>query len=109
MKTRKTVLLPKTQKILSVLGMNIKLARLRRKLRTVQVAERANITRKTLWYIEKGAPSVAMGAYIQVLLVLGLENDLIMVANDDELGRKLTDAKLLIKDRAPKKSANKAN
>ena len=104
MKTKKSILLPKAQKILKVLGTNIKLARLRRKLSTEQVAERANITRMTLWSVDKGAPSVAMGTYMQVLLVLGLENDLLMVANDDELGRKLTDAKLLVKDRAPKKN-----
>ena len=102
MKTKKSILLPKTKKILEVLGTNIKLARLRRKLSTEQVSERANITRMTLWSIEKGSPSVAMGKYLQVLLVLGFENDLITVANDDELGRKLTDAKLLVKQRAPK-------
>ena len=110
MRTKTSILLPKAQKILSVLGTNIKLARLRRKLSAEQVAERANIARMTLWSIEKGAPSVAMGTYLQVLLVLGLENDLLMVANDDELGRKLTDAKLLLKkERAPKKPLKKPN
>ena len=109
MKTKKSILLPKTKKILDVLGTNIKLARLRRKLSTEQISERANITRMTLWSIEKGAPSVTIGKYLQVLLVLGLENDLTTVANDDELGRKLTDAKLLVKQRAPKVLKNKTN
>lgn len=109
MKEKKSVLLPKTRKVLEVLGTNIKLARLRRKLSTEQVSERADVTRMTLWSIEKGAPSVTIGKYIQVLLVLGLENDLIMVANDDKLGHKLTDAELLVKQRAPKKIKNKTS
>ena len=89
-------------KILFDLGTRIKLARLRRKLSAVQVAERAGVNRVTLWQIEKGSPSVSMGAYAQVLFVLGLEKDLKMVAEDDTLGRKLQDAKILEKKRAPK-------
>lgn len=97
------VILPKAQKVLAELGENIKLARLRRKLNTQQVAERANISRPTLWQIEKGTPSVSMGAYFQVLFVLGLEKDFLKLGADDELGRKLQDAGLLVKERAEKK------
>ena len=97
------MLSPKTKKILAGLGENIKLARLRRKLSAEQVSERANITRPTLLAIEKGLPTVSIGSYIQVLFVLGLAEDLLKVASDDELGRKLQDAKLIIKKRAPKK------
>jgi len=68
------------------------------------VAERANIGRTTLWAIEKGSPHVAMGFYMQVLFVLGLEKDILKVAGDDPLGRRLQDARLLVKERAPKKS-----
>ena len=96
------VLLPKAQKILNDLGGNIKLARLRRKLSTSQVAERAGISRATLWQIEKGKPSVAMGAYFQVLFILGLEMDFLQLGADDKLGRKLQDIGLLVKERAPK-------
>lgn len=102
MTSRKAVLRPKEKKILSTLGENIKLARLRRKLSTEQVSERANISRSTLWSIEKGSPKVAMGKYIQVLSVLGLEKDLLSVASDDILGRKLQDAELKTPKRAPK-------
>lgn len=104
MRTRKVVLLPKLEKMLAQVGENIKLARLRRKLSAEQVAERANISRPTLWNIEKGAGSVAMAAYAQVLFVLGLEKDLLKLAGDDPLGRKLQDAELIVKQRAPKKS-----
>jgi transcriptional regulator with XRE-family HTH domain len=104
MKTRNTILLPRAQKPITVLGENIKLARLRRKFSAEQVAERANISRPTLLSIEKGNSTVSIGAYIKVLFVLGLSEDIIQVAKDDALGRKLQDAKLLIKKRAPKKS-----
>lgn len=81
------------------LGENIKLARKRRKLSTEQVAERANISRSTLWLVEKGDPGVAMGTYLQVLFVLGLENDIQQLAADDEYGRKLQDAALMGKEK----------
>ena len=98
------ILLPKQHRILHELGENIKLARLRRKLSTVQVSQRANIARQTLWGIEKGSSTVSVGAYLQVLFVLGLEKDLLNVAKDDELGRKLQDSNLIVKERAPKKA-----
>lgn len=104
MKARKPILLPKIEKMLTEVGENIKLARLRRKLSAEQVAERANTTRPTLRSIENGSGSVAMAAYAQVLLVLGLEKDLLKLAGDDPLGRKLQDAELLVKERAPKKN-----
>jgi len=104
MKLKINILLPTASKILSQLGEDIKLARLRRKLSTEQVAERAGISRSTLWLIEKGTPSVTMGAYLQVLFVMGLEKNLLLMANDDVLGRKLQDANLLVKKRATKKT-----
>lgn len=101
------ILLPKAQKLLNDLGENIKLARLRRKLSAGQVAERAGISRSTLWQIEKGKPSVAMGAYFQVLFIMGLEKDFLKLGADDELGRKLQDIGLLVKKRAPKRKPTK--
>ena len=106
MPKKKSILLPSPSKILKELGENIKLARLRRKLSAQQVAERASISRLTLIHVEKGAPSVSMGIYCQVLFVLGLEKDLLKVAADDTLGRKLQDAELIVKERAPKRKTN---
>lgn len=102
MKLRKPVLMPSALRILMEMGGQIKLARLRRKLSAQQVAERAHISRATLWQIEKGAPSVAMGIYCQVLFVLGLEKDLLKLAANDDAGRKLMEDALL-KKRAPKR------
>ena len=89
---KKIILLPKAKKILSEVGENIRLARLRRKLSSEQVADRANISRPTLLSIEKGSSGVSIGAYLQVLVVLGLEQDFMLLAKDDTLGRKLQDA-----------------
>jgi transcriptional regulator with XRE-family HTH domain len=107
---KSTILLPKAQKAASTLGENIKLARLRRKYSTQQVSDRANISRPTLVSVEKGNPNVSIGAYIKVLFVLGLERDILNIAKDDELGRRLQDAKLITKERAPKiKTKNSVN
>jgi transcriptional regulator with XRE-family HTH domain len=97
MKTKKQILLPKFQKILEQMGENIKLARKRRKLTTIQVAERAGINRSTLYHVEKGKPGVALGTYFNVLRVLGLQDDFLKLAADDEFGRKLQDLKLIRK------------
>ena len=103
MKSKKAILLPKQLKIMTTLGENIKLARLRRKLTAGQVAERAGISRRTLVSVEKGSPGVAMGNYLQVLFVLGLADDFFKIASDDILGRKLQDANLTSPKRRVKK------
>lgn len=92
---KKQTLFPKHQKILERVGENIKLARKRRKLTTIQVAERADIVRSTLYLIEKGDASVGIGAYFNVLRVLGLQDDFLKLAADDTFGRKLQDLDLL--------------
>ncbi len=104
MSKKDVVLLPRNKRILVGLGENIKLARLRRKLSGEQVAERAGISRTTLISIEKGHEGVSIGSYLNVLYVLGLEKDFLNVGKDDDLGRKLQDANLVIRERAPKKS-----
>ena len=103
MNKKKLVILPKTRRTLDELGENIKLARLRRKFSSQQVAERANISRPTLSAIEKGKPTVSIGSYLLVLQVLGLEKDFLLLAKDDELGRKLQDARISTNERAPKR------
>ncbi len=60
------------------------------------MAERAGISRNTLTKIERGEEGVVMGYYFRVLAILGLEKDLLLVAKDDELGRALQDAKLVV-------------
>jgi transcriptional regulator with XRE-family HTH domain len=95
MNSKKTILLPKYQKIFEQIGENIKLARKRRKLTAEQVSERAGIHRATLYRIEKGDATVSIGLYFNVFRVLNLQNDFLKLAVDDEFGRKLQDLDLL--------------
>lgn len=92
---KKQIVLPKYTALLEKMGEQIKLARKHRKLTAVQVAERAGIVRSTLYLVEKGAAGVAMGAYFNVLRVLGLQDDFLKLAADDVFGRKLQDLDLL--------------
>jgi transcriptional regulator with XRE-family HTH domain len=95
MNSKRQIVFPKHLKILQSVGENIKLARKRRKLTTIQVSERASIDRTTLYQIEKGAPSVSMGAYFNVMRVLGLQDDFLKLASDDKQGRTIQDLDLL--------------
>ena len=92
------------RRLLRELGENIRLARLRRGLPMRLVAERAGMTPTTLRAVEKGEPGVTLGAYANVLHSLGLHEDLGLVARDDDLGRKLQDANLPMRCRAPKRT-----
>lgn len=95
-----------TEEILRTMGEQIKLARLRRNLSTELVSERAGISRASLWKVEKGDPSVAMGNYAAVLHALNnLDKDLLLIAKDDEMGRQLQDLNLITKKRAPKRDS----
>lgn len=98
-------LYPSSVRTLVALGQRLKDARLRRKFSAETVAARAGITRQTLSRIEAGTASVTMGNYFQVLVVLGLEKDINLVARDDVLGRRLQDAELPQRQRAPRRTA----
>ena len=98
-------IMPKTEKILSTMGEQIKLARLRRNLTAELVAERAGISRSSLWKVEKGDPSVAMGIYAAILHALNnLDKDLLLIAKDDEMGKQLQDLNLITKNRATRRN-----
>lgn len=99
MKKKKQIVFPKHQKLLEQVGENIKLARKRRNLTAIQVSERANISRNTLYLLEKGTASVSIGALFNVLRVLGLHDDFLKLGADDELGRKIQDLELLGNDK----------
>jgi transcriptional regulator with XRE-family HTH domain len=104
MSKKTVIIMPKTREILEHMGEQIRLARLRRKLSSQLVAERAGISRQTLTAIEKGTSTVSIGSYAAVLHALNnLDSDLLLIAKDDEFGRKLQDLNLPIRKRAPKK------
>lgn len=87
-------LLPGTERLVSDLGERLRLARKRRKLTALQVAERAGMAPMTLRAVEQGSPGATLGAYLAVMQVLGLQADLSKVAAEDVLGRAIQDASL---------------
>ncbi|RZJ36590.1 MAG: XRE family transcriptional regulator [Flavobacterium sp.] len=95
MNRKKQTVFPKYLEVMQHMGENIKLARKRRKLTAAQLAERADVSRTTLYLIELGNPGVAMGAYFNVMRAMGLQEDFLKLAADDAFGRKLQDLDLL--------------
>ena len=97
-------IVPATEDILKTMGEQIKLARLRRDLSAELVAERAGISRASLWRVESGNPAVAIGIYAAVLHALGnMDRDLALVAKDDEMGRQMQDLNLMTRKRASRR------
>ena len=100
MKSRSTSTLPRTaRQALAKLGEDITIARKKRRISTVSMAERAFISRGTLHKVERGDPTVSIGVYATVLAILGLVEGLGQVADrrDDILGLDIDE------DRLPKK------
>ncbi len=82
---KKTTIIPiPVQKALKTLGINIKEARIKRRLTMKLVAERAGIKTDTLSNVEKGCPTVSIGIYAKVLFVLGLVDNIYELANPDK-------------------------
>lgn len=86
--------LPAVRHALTALGEQIRLARLRRGISAALLAERAGLTRTTLRAVERGTPSVTLGAYANVLHILGMVEQLAQVGAEDPVGRHLQDAAL---------------
>ena len=80
-----------------------RLARLRRNLSIAQVAERATCSPLTVSRIEKGVPTVAIGIYLRVLYALQLDDDILLLAKEDAMGKALQDLSLKQRERASKK------
>ncbi len=102
-RTMGTKLPRKLEEKMALLGEQIKLARLRRNLSIAQVADRATCSPMTVNRIEKGSPTVAIGIYARVLYALQLDDDLLLIAHEDTLGRTLQDLNLKHRLRAEKK------
>ena len=103
MANRTVTLYPTSAKEMEALGQRLKDARLRRRFSMETVCARAGISRPTLYKVENGDPSVAVGAYVQVMRVLGLVEDLSLIAREDVLGRRLQDESLPHRKRAPRR------
>ena len=57
----------------------------------------------TIARIEKGTPTVAIGIYLRVLYALQLDDDILLLAQKDEMGRVMQDLALKYRERASKK------
>ena len=101
--TMATKLPRKLEQKMQIVGEQIRLARLRRNLSVAQVADRATRSPVTINRVEKGTPTVAIGIYLRVLYALQLEEDILLLAQKDELGRALQDLSLKHRQRASKK------
>ncbi len=101
--TMGTKLPRKLEEKMKVVGEQIKLARLRRDLSLTQVAERATCSPLTVSRIEKGTPTVAIGIYLRVLYALQLDDDILLLAKEDKLGRQIQDMELSTRHHASKK------
>jgi len=78
------------EQMVSQLGANIATARLRRRWRQQDLAEKAGITRQTLVAIEQGKLGTGIGAYVAVLWALGLHGDVSRLASPDRDAEGLT-------------------
>lgn len=101
--TRATTLPRRAAGNLAIVGEQIRLARLRRNLSISEIAERATCSEQTVMRVEKGAPTVAMGIYLRILFAMDLDESILSLAKDDELGRTLQDLQLEVRKRAPKR------
>lgn len=102
--TMATKLPRKLEQKMQTVGEQIRLARLRRNLSIAQVAERATCSPLTISRIEKGVPTVAIGIYLRVLYALQLDDDILLLAKEDAIGKALQDLSLKKRERASKKN-----
>lgn len=79
---------PKVKRALGKLGADLAVARRKRGLTTLMMAERLGVAKSTYLKIEKGDPTVAMGAYAMTFFVLGFDEALteIVDARRDDQG-----------------------
>ncbi|MCP5432176.1 MAG: helix-turn-helix transcriptional regulator [Alphaproteobacteria bacterium] len=100
MKSSATDTLPRpARRALLKLGADIAVARRKRRISTVSMAERAFVSRNTLHKVERGDPTVSIGIYATVLAILGLADGLGQAADrtEDALGLDIDE------DRLPKR------
>ena len=102
MRTQPPLPIP-VKRALVKLGEDIRSARIRRRISTTVMAERAFITRPTLGKVERGDPGVSLGIYATVLFVLGLTDRLADLADvrTDEVGLQLEGGRLPRRVRQP--------
>jgi transcriptional regulator with XRE-family HTH domain len=83
----KDILPVPVRRSLKKFGADLSIARRKRRLTMAMMCERLGVSKTTLQRMEKGDPTVSMGAYAQALFVLGfgsLFQDLIDQSKDEQ-------------------------
>jgi len=88
-------------------GRDLSIARRKRRLTVAMMCERLGVSKSTWQRMEKGDPSVSMGAYVQALFVLGFGTPLgdLVDQRNDEQGL-LLEVETLPKRITPKRNSN---
>ena len=104
-----TELPPPVKKALKKLGSDINDARRRRGISTLDMAEKAMISRPMLSRVERGDATVALGGYASVLFVLGMTERVAEIADvaHDRLGFELNRNHLPKRIHSPKQRQRK--
>lgn len=98
-------LFPRSRARLAGLGQRLRLARLRRRLPQAEMAARVGVSRETISRLEQGDPGASLAVLTRVLGVLGLEDDLDRVAQQDEIGLRLRDIALPVRPKRVRRRA----
>ena len=90
------VLPSRVRRSLAKLGKDIRDARRKRQLTVAMMVERVGVSKATYLKIEKGEPSVSMGAYAMTLFTLGFANALDEIADSrrDDAGLLMDSSRL---------------
>ena len=106
--SRKNInLTPRTLKKLERMGARIKRARLRRNIGMEIIADIAGVSETTFYAIEKGSSTVSIGAYAAVLAALELDDDLELIATDEEGKKQFKETNLHKRERASKRKTSR--
>lgn len=74
--------------------MRLRAARMRRQMTQEVLAERVGVSVPTIGKLESGDPSTSLATMLRILTVLGLADDIDLIAAQDTLGRELQDSAL---------------
>lgn len=90
----KVPVFPRLDAIAKQFASQIKEARIRRGMSQDEMRQKIGVSRGNIISIENGSTSVSLGKYLQVLSVLELEEDILLVAKEDALGREINSRNL---------------
>lgn len=94
---------PQARRQIAALGTRLRAARLRRKMTQPMLAERVGVSVPTIGKLEDGDPSTSLATMLRVLTILGMAEDIDLLATQDATGRRLQDSEL--KRAMPKRTA----